>query len=107
MVVALGAALCAGGAVADVVQMPASAGPTASSIATPRRGVTMAQVLQEFGAPAARHAPVGGQSPQQPPITRWDYPGFSVFFEHRFVIDTVIPGQPPKVYHMGTLQRAS
>jgi hypothetical protein len=25
----------------------------------------------------------------KPPITRWDYPGFSVFFEGDRVIDTV------------------
>jgi hypothetical protein len=25
-----------------------------------------------------------------PPITRWDYAGFSVFFEHDRVIDAVV-----------------
>ncbi|HEX7381261.1 MAG TPA: hypothetical protein VF265_03805 [Nevskiaceae bacterium] len=107
MIAALAAALCTGSAFADVVQLPASEDAAASSVATPRRGATMEQVLRAFGAPTDRHAPVGGQSPQQPPITRWDYPYFSVFFEHRMVIDSVIPGQPPKVYHTGSLQRAS
>ena len=37
-----------------------------------------------------RHAPVGGGHPQQPPITRWDYPTFSVYFEHEHVVDAVL-----------------
>lgn len=55
-----------------------------SSIEKPKRGVTMTQVEAKFGAPAAKHDAVG-----RPPITRWDYPGFSVFFEHDRVIDSV------------------
>jgi hypothetical protein len=50
----------------------------------PKRGVTMTQVEAKFGAPVTKHDAVGA-----PPITRWDYPGFSVFFEHEWVIDTV------------------
>ena len=42
----------------------------------PPRGLTMAQVEQRFGAPAERFAAVG-----QPPITRWVYPAFVVYFE--------------------------
>jgi hypothetical protein len=58
-----------------------------SAVATPGRGLTMAQVEKKFGAPAERHAAVG-----KPPITRWDYPGFSVFFEHQWVIHSVAAG---------------
>ena len=57
-----------------------------------KRGATMEQVEKQFGAPANRHAAVGGGSQQQPPITRWDYSGFSVFFEHDRVIDSVVTG---------------
>ena len=53
----------------------------------PRRGASMAQVEERFGEPRARHAAVG-----QPPITRWDYEGFSVYFEHRHVIHAVAHG---------------
>jgi hypothetical protein len=56
-----------------------------SSVETPRRGVTMTQVEARFGAPATRHEAIGA-----PPITRWDYPGFSVFFERDRVIDAVV-----------------
>jgi hypothetical protein len=32
---------------------------------------------------------VGGSAVEQPPITRWDYPAFSVYFEHDRVIHAV------------------
>ena len=53
----------------------------------PARGMTMRAVEERFGAPTNRHATVG-----QPPITRWDYAGFSVFFEHDRVIHAVATG---------------
>jgi hypothetical protein len=59
----------------------------ASSVARPARGATMAVVEAKFGAPQNRHATVG-----TPPITRWDYAGFSVFFENDRVIDAVATG---------------
>jgi hypothetical protein len=42
-------------------------------------------VEKQFGAPAEKHPTVG-----KPPITRWDYPNFSVFFEGDRVIDSVV-----------------
>jgi hypothetical protein len=63
-----------------------------SQLERPKRGLTMDEVEKRFGAPATRHAAVGGSSQQQPPITRWDYSGFSVFFEHDRVIDSVVTG---------------
>ena len=44
----------------------------------------MAQVESRFGAPAERFAAVG-----QPPITRWVYPAFVVYFEFDHVVHTV------------------
>lgn len=43
----------------------------------PPRGATMEQVTQRFGEPQRRADPVG-----DPPITRWDYEGFVLYFEH-------------------------
>jgi hypothetical protein len=63
-----------------------------SQLDRPKRGLTMDQVEKQFGAPATRHATVGGSSQAQPPITRWDYNGFSVFFEHDRVIHAVATG---------------
>lgn len=50
----------------------------------PRRGMTMQRVESTWGQPQRRRAAVG-----QPPITRWEYNGFVVYFEHDRVIHTV------------------
>ena len=52
----------------------------------PVNGMTMKQVLRWYGEPVRRHDPVG-----RPPITRWDYPGYSVYFEYDQVITSVPP----------------
>jgi hypothetical protein len=56
----------------------------ASAVERPARGLTMSAVEAQFGAPANRSAAVGA-----PPITRWDYAGFVVYFENERVIDAV------------------
>jgi hypothetical protein len=59
-----------------------------SDIARPAKGMTMKSVEAKFGAPQDRHEAVGN-----PPITRWDYPLFTVYFEHEYVIHAVVnPG---------------
>ncbi len=55
--------------------------------AGPARGTSMKAVEARFGAPQSRSEAVG-----QPPISRWDYAGFSVFFEFDKVIHTVARG---------------
>ncbi len=61
-----------------------------SDVALPKRGALMNQVEAQFGVPLRKHAPVGGNAPQHPPITRWDYPAFSVYFEHDHVVNAVV-----------------
>lgn len=61
-----------------------SPGAAAEAANHPARGMTMARVESAFGAPSNRAPAVG-----QPPITRWEYPGFVVYFEHSHVIHTV------------------
>jgi hypothetical protein len=51
----------------------------------PENGLSKADVEAKFGEPASRHAPVG-----DPPITRWDYTGWSVYFEYDTVLFTVL-----------------
>lgn len=58
-----------------------------SPVERPARGMTMSTVESRFGAPTAKHPTVG-----QPPITRWDYAGFAVFFEKDRVIHAVATG---------------
>lgn len=57
--------------------------------AMPAHGLTMAQVEARFGAPSQRLDPRGGQKRQWPTINRWQYPGFTVYFEKNKVIDAV------------------
>lgn len=63
---------------------------TQSAVNLPRRGLLMNQVEAQFGAPTTKHAPVGGNRPQHPPITRWSYPDFTVYFEHSHVVNAVV-----------------
>ena len=61
-----------------------------SDVELPRRGSLMSEVERRFGAPTERHPAVGGNRPQHPPITRWVYPQFSVYFEHDHVVNAVL-----------------
>jgi hypothetical protein len=78
-------ALLASSARAETITDGDQVAVRASDIARPTRGMTMHAVEAKFGAPQERHPAVG-----QPPISRWDYPGFSVFFEHDRVIHAVV-----------------
>lgn len=53
----------------------------------PSPGMTMPAVEAQFGAPERKHGTIG-----KPPITRWDYAGFSVYFEFDRVIRAVSIG---------------
>src|SRR5687767_9864133 len=55
-----------------------------SGTARPDRGTSMAAVESQWGTPVSRSGPVG-----QPPITRWQYADFEVFFEYDHVIHSV------------------
>lgn len=59
------------------------------SMDRPTRGLTMDQVRARFGAPTAELGTVGGGSVHQPPITRWSYAGYTVYFEHDHVVNSV------------------
>lgn len=55
------------------------------NLTVPVNGQTMADVEGIFGAPQTRSAAVGA-----PPITRWDYEHWSVYFEFDRVLFTVL-----------------
>ena len=57
----------------------------AESMQLPVNGMNKVDVRAKFGAPAQTHAAVG-----DPPITRWDYERWSVYFEHDLVLSTVL-----------------
>lgn len=56
-----------------------------SNLNLPQKSATMNQVRSGFGDPLSESAAVGN-----PPITRWEYADFVVYFEHQHVITTVI-----------------
>lgn len=70
--------------IADELKTPAA--PEDSS-ERPSRGMSMDKVETTYGAPGNRVPAVG-----EPPITRWEYPGFTVYFEHHLVIHSVARG---------------
>lgn len=79
--------LLAGTAVAETIVVNDQLQVAPSNLERPKRGATMGEVEKQFGAPVTRHPTVG-----KPPITRWDYNGFTVVFEHERVIDAVVTG---------------
>ena len=63
----------------------------------PTRGSSMTQVQAKFGSPAQKLAPISGPNSRKynPPITRWVYPTFEVYFEYNHVIDAVLIRSSP------------
>lgn len=55
----------------------------------PAKGLSMAQVASQFGEPEERLQPRG-----QPPISRWIYGDFVVYFEAETVIHSVAKHRP-------------
>ena len=51
----------------------------------PVRGMTAQQVFNQFGKPLEEKAAIGN-----PPITRWTYSDFKVYFEYKHVIRSVV-----------------
>lgn len=75
---------------ADTLTIPiGSQGADIDTQNLPQKGESQRSVLERFGLADEEHAPVG-----KPPITRWDYRDFSVYFEYEHVIDSVRHHQP-------------
>jgi hypothetical protein len=79
----IGLALAAGSAAADTLLKERAAKAKAATL--PVAGVTMGEVEGQYGQPTERKDPVG-----RPPITRWVYPAFTVYFENDRVISAVL-----------------
>src|SRR5437870_5820090 len=105
LIIALGLSMAAGRAAADVLAVPE--GAPAARPQLPGKGTSMTDVEKKFGAPRTKQPTVGGDTPKHPPITRWDYDGFVVIFERDKVVDAVVPGAPPPVFHRDELHPAT
>ena len=73
---------------ADTLLLDAiSAAPPNSTEGVPRpnRGARMSDVVAKYGEPESRRDAIA-----DPPITRWVYPSYTVYFEHDRVLDVVV-----------------
>lgn len=83
-ILALTLSLAAGIGLADTLLLESITMDEQTAGERPRAGMSMDGVETRFGAPTDRRAAVG-----DPPITRWDYPGFVVYFEYDKVVHSV------------------
>jgi hypothetical protein len=86
----LAAVLLSGVAGAETIAVDSGLAVKESDVAMPTRGMTMTQVAAKFGTPVTKVPAIG-----KPPISRWEYPGFVVYFEADHVIHSVVPSSPP------------
>ena len=75
---------------ADIIASDQGIAVRDAGVAAPARGMSMAQVASKFGDPLTKVAAVG-----TPPISRWEYSGFVVYFERDHVIHAVVSASAP------------
>lgn len=68
-----------------VVLAATLAAQSALALDVPVKGELKSQVAKVFGEPVKRNAAVG-----EPPISSWEYPAFTVYFEKDRVIHSVV-----------------
>jgi hypothetical protein len=66
----------------SIIDQPAN---TADGVKRPARGLTMQQVESFFGSPLEKKPAVG-----EPPISRWVYDKYTVYFEREYVIHSAV-----------------
>lgn len=76
-------------ALADNVAVPAGQQGGDQNVARPKTGLDMNQVSGKFGEPDQKVAAVG-----DPPISRWIYNAYTVYFENDRVIHSVLHPNP-------------
>ena len=77
---------------ADIVASDQGIAVRDAGVAAPARGMTMSQVASKIGDPVTKVPAVG-----KPPISRWEYSGFVVYFERDHVIHAVVSESGPAV----------
>ncbi|MFK8019412.1 MAG: phosphodiesterase [Pseudomonadales bacterium] len=86
LLIGLQASVCA----ADLIKIPiGQQDKELQHLSKPTRGQSKAQVELQFGVPVQRYNARG-----EPPISRWEYAGFMVFFEYEHVIHSVVKHRP-------------
>lgn len=98
-VLATVSAFCAAALPAPTVHaetLGVSAKAPRASASLPGRGLSMAEVERRYGAPLEKLPTAGGDAPRHPPINRWRYQGYTVYFERNRVIHSVRDGARPR-----------
>lgn len=88
LVASLGMTPLAGADVLDLPSEESAPQPVPSdtlSFTLPGRGMTKDQVEERFGTPEEKISPIG-----EPPISRWIYGNFTVYFEYDHVVHAVL-----------------
>lgn len=67
------------------VVAPTPAEATEYTVQLPGRGMSMEEVQKRFGEALEKYSAVG-----DPPISKWTYKNFTVYFESEFVIHAVV-----------------
>lgn len=71
---------------AEKIRLPATGSETPEfSVQLPGRGMSMEMVQNRFGEALEKIPAVG-----EPPISKWRYQNFTVYFESEFVIHAVV-----------------
>lgn len=84
LILALTLGLAMGASAQNMDMSAADRSSTFDAAGKPTRGMTQDAVEASFGTPSDTREPVG-----DPPITRWEYANFVVFFEYDRVIHAV------------------
>ena len=84
LILAVTLSLAVGASAQNMDMSAADRSTTFDAAGKPTRGMTQDAVEASFGAPPDTREPVG-----DPPITRWEYADFVVFFEYDRVIHAV------------------
>ena len=79
----------AASASADTLLIEIISQQSADEAGRPGGGMSMNQVEEGFGQPTVKHAAVG-----EPPISRWEYADFIVYFEGQTVLHSVLKRRP-------------
>ncbi|MGO9934054.1 MAG: hypothetical protein ACLPV8_19880 [Steroidobacteraceae bacterium] len=87
----LALALASGLAGAETIAVDNGIAVKQTDVTTPSRGMSMKDVASKFGDPANKIPAVGN-----PPISRWEYPGFIVYFDRDHVIHSVVASSQGK-----------
>lgn len=78
-------ALIPGITTAEIIKIPVGQQQgVESGLQLPARGQSANSVRQRFGEPSRAYPAVGS-----PPISRWEYSGFAVYFEYDHVVHAV------------------